>query len=185
MTKTRVFGLRCMPKIARTAALAALAGCCAAPAAADGFCAGLREAIAHAAEDFQGLLLDGEAAIAGAAPARNLLPDGSRCEVRASEPIVEYRCRMTAADATSTAVRAAYRRELERTRRCFVGLVPRGDGDFTGSFEWTGAVIWALGHGIRAAVVFVTADDIAQVAGSESGPPEDANAVWVVVDRRR
>jgi hypothetical protein len=187
MTKARAFGMRCVPRLARAAALAALAGSigAAAPAAAQGFCAGLRQAMAHAAEDFRSLLIAGERAHTGAAPARTLLPDGNRCEVRESTRAVEYRCRMTAVDVPSTGVRSAYRREVARMRGCFAGLVPRGDGDYTGAVEWTGAVIWEPKPGLRAAVVFVTADEIALVASNDEEPPEEANAVWVVVDRKK
>jgi len=185
MTKAPAFGMRCVPRLARAAALAALAGTLAGAAAAQDFCAGLRQAMAHAADDFRSLLIPGERAFGGAAPARTLLPDGNRCEVREGKSTIEYRCRMTALDAPSSGVRAAYRREVARTRRCFAGLVPRGDGDYTGHVEWTGAVIWELKPGLRAAVVYVTADEIAQVASSGDEPPEEANAVWVVVDKRR
>jgi hypothetical protein len=187
MTKGRVFGMRCVPRLARAAALAALAGSIGgvAPAAAQGFCTGLREAMAYAAEDFRPLLIAGERAHAGAAPARTLLPDGNRCEVRESTRAVEYRCRMTAVDVPSAGVRTAYRREVARMRLCFAGLLPRGDGDYTGAVEWTGAVIWEPRPGLRAAVVFVTADEIALAASDGEEPPEEVNAVWVVVDRKR
>jgi hypothetical protein len=192
MTKAPAFGMRCVPRLARAAALAAFAGTTlAGAAAAQEFCAGLRQAMAHAADDFRSLIIAGERALGGAAPARTLLPDGNRCEVRESRSIVEYRCRMTALDAPSSGVRAAYRREVARMRRCFAGLVPRGDGDYTGNVEWTGAVIWEVKPGLRAAVVFVTADEVAQAAiahaasSGEGEPPEEANAVWVVVDKKR
>jgi hypothetical protein len=130
-------------------------------------------------------MIPGEQALGGAAPARTLLPDGNRCEVRAAPGAVEYRCRMTAHDAPSADVRAAYRREVARTRLCFDGLVPRGDGDYTGAVEWTGAVIWEVRPGLRAAVVFVAADELALVADTGKEPPEEANAAWVVVEKRR
>lgn len=186
MAKASAFGMRCVPGLARAAALAAFAGSAfAASAAAQDFCAGLRRAMAHAAGDFQTLLIPGEQALGGATPARTLLPDGNRCEVREAPGAVEYRCRMTAHDAPSAAVRAAHRREVARTRLCFGGLVPRGDGDYTGAVEWTGAVIWGVRPGLRAAVVFVAADEIALVADSGEEPPDIANAVWVVVEKRK
>jgi hypothetical protein len=187
MTKARAFGMRCVPRLARAAALAALAGAifAAASAAAQDYCGGLRQAMAHADEDFRSLLIPGERAFAGAAPARTLLPDGNRCEVRESTRAVEYRCRMTAVDVPSTGVRSAYRREVTRMRRCFAGLLPRGDGDYTGAVEWTGAVIWEPRPGLRTAVVFVTVDEIALVASDGEEPPDEANAVWVVVDKKR
>jgi hypothetical protein len=187
MTKAAAFGMRRVPRLARAAALAALAGTmfAAASAAAQDYCAGLREAMAHAGEDFRSLLIPGERAFAGAAPARTLLPDANRCEVRESKHAVEYRCRMTPVDVASSGVRAAYRREVARARRCFAGLLPRGDGDYTGAVEWTGAVIWQPRPGLRTAVVFVTADEIALVASDGEEPPEEANAVWVVVDKKR
>jgi hypothetical protein len=186
MTKASAFGMRCVPGLARAAAFAALAGSAfAASAAAQDFCAGLRQAMAHAAGDFQTLLISGEQALGRAAPARTLLPDGNRCEVREAPGAVEYRCRMTAHDAPSAAVRAAYRHEVARVRRCFAGLVPRGDGDYTGAVEWTGAVIWDVRPGLRAAVVFVAADELALVADTGHEPPEEANAAWVVVEKRR
>lgn len=187
MTKGAAFGMRCVPGLVRAAALAAVAGAtlAAAPAAAGEFCAGLRKVLAHAAGSFRALAIDGERAAPGAVPARNLLPDGNRCEVRGDRHVIEYRCRMTPADASSASVRAAYRHNVARVRRCFAGLMPRGAGDYTGAVEWTGAVIWEPRPGLRAAVVFVAEDEIALAAGNGAEPPEDANAAWVVVDRRR
>jgi hypothetical protein len=185
MTKAIAFGMRCVPRLARAAALAAFAGSAfAASAAAQDFCAGLRQAMAHAALDFRALVIAGERVLGGAAPARTLLPDGNRCDVREAPGAVEYRCRMTAHDAGSAEVRAAYRREVARMRGCFAGLVPRGDGDYTGAVEWTGAVIWEPRPGLRAAVVYVAADEIALAASDGEDPREDASAVWVVVDKR-
>lgn len=187
MTKAAAFGMRCVPRLVRAAAAAAVAGTtfAAAPAAAGEFCAGLRQAFAHAPGSFRSLAIEGERALAGAVPARNLLPDGNRCEVREGGRIVEYRCRVTPPDVSSAGARAAYRREVARVRRCFPGLVPRGDGDHTGAVEWTGAVIWEPRPGLRAAVVFVAADEIALATSSGEDAPEDANAVWVVVDKRK
>ncbi len=185
MAKPRAFGMRRVPRLARAAALAAFAGSAfAASAAAQDFCAGLRQAMAHAAGGFGALLIPGERTLGGAAPARNLLSDGNRCEVREAPGAVEYRCRMTAHDAGSAEVRAAYRREVARTRLCFAGRVARGDGDYTGAVEWTGAVIWDVRPGLRAAVVFVAADEIALVADTGEEPPEEANAAWIVVEKR-
>lgn len=187
MAKARAFGMRCVPGLVRAAALAALAGgmLVAAPAAAGDFCAGLGRAMARAGQNFRTLPIPGEQGLAGALPAHNLLPGGNRCEVRESTRVVEYRCRMTAPDAPPAEVRAAYRRAVARVRRCFPGRVPRGDGDYTGAVEGTGAVIWAPRPGLRAAVVFVAADEIALVAGNGEEPPEEANAAWVVVDKRK
>jgi hypothetical protein len=44
-------------------------------------------------------------------------------------------------------------------------------------------VIWEPRPGLRAAVVFVAAEDIASVSSTDDGP-EEPNAVWVVVDKR-
>jgi len=186
MTKAAAFGMRCVPGLVRAAALAAGVGATLAiPAAAQDYCAGLRQAMAHAADDFRTLLIEGERVQGGAEPARTLLPDGNRCEVRAGASIVEYRCRMTALDAPTIETRATYRREVGRMRQCFAGLLPRGDGDYTGIKDWTGAVIWEPRPGLRAAVVFVAAEDIASVKDSGDDAPEEANAVWVVVDKRK
>jgi len=187
MTKALAFGMQCVPKLARAAALAAGVGAvlACAPAGAQDFCAGLRQAMAHAAEDFRPLIIPGERAQGRAEPARTLLPDGNRCEVRAGASIVEYRCRMTALDAPSVETRAVYRREVRRVRACFAGLLPRGDGDYAGIRDWTGAVIWEPRPGLRAAVVFVAAEDIASVADGGEDGPEESNAVWVVVDKRK
>jgi hypothetical protein len=69
-------------------------------------------------------------------------------------------------------------------RACFSGVVPRGAGDYTGAIEWTGAVIWEPRPGLRAAVVFVAADEIALAADSGEEAPGEPNAAWVVVDKR-
>jgi hypothetical protein len=186
MTKVLAFGMRRVPKLARAAALAAGVGSilAAVPAAAQDYCAGLRQAMTHAADDFQSLLIVGERSQGGAAPARTLLPDGNRCEVRTGGSVIEYRCRMTALDTPSVETRATYRREVRRVRDCFADLLPRGDGDYTGIKDWTGAVIWEPRPGLRAAVVFVAAEDIASVSSSTDDGPEESNAVWVVVDKR-
>ena len=187
MTKAAAFGMRCVPRLARAAALAAIAGSilAVAPAVAQDLCAGLREAMAHAGDDFRSLVIEGERGRPGFLPARTLLPDGNRCELRAAGSIVEYRCRMTPLDAPSAEARTTYRREVRRVRHCFAGLMPRGDGDYTGAIEWTGAVIWEPKPGLRAAVVFVAADELALATDSGDEVAEEANAVWIVVDKRR
>jgi len=187
MTKARAFGMHCVPRLVRAAALAAGVGfmLAMAPAAAQDFCAGLRQAMAHAADDFRSLAIAGERGLGGARPARTLLPDGNRCEVREGSRIIEYRCRMTAIDASAAETRSIFRREVRRVRQCFAGLLPRGDGDYTGARDWTGAVIWEPRGGLRAAVVFVAADDIAAVADRDDDGPDEPNAVWIVVDKRK
>ncbi len=182
MTKAWAFG---MPlRGFATAAAAALVTLL--PASqAQALCAGLRQAMAHAAQNFEPLKIAGERGGPGAEPARTLFPDGNRCEVRGASSAVEYRCRMTRPDALPAETRATFRREVRRMRACFAGLLPRGDGDYTGAVDWTGAVIWEPRSGLRAAVVFVAAEEIALVAARGDEPPEEANAVWIVVDKRR
>lgn len=185
MTKATAFGVpRRMPRLARIAAPLTVAGVLiAAPAAARDFCASLRQAMAHAAGDFRALKLPSERA--SVTPARKLIPGGEHCEVRDAEGSIEYRCRMTRADAAPGEVRAAFRRDVRRLRHCFASLSARGDGDYTGTTEWTGAVIWQPRPGLRAAVVFFAAEDIAFVADDGDPAADDANASWIVVDKRK
>ena len=187
MKKARAFGMRFVPKIVRAAARAAAAGAVFAAGAADAqsLCAGLRQAMAAADAGFAALAIPGERAAAGAVAARTLLPWAQRCEVRADSRAVEYRCRMTDADAASSEARVAFRQSVAGIRECFSGLRPRGDGDYTGAKEWTGAVIWEPRPGLRVAAVFFAQEEFALVADRDDGDAERLNVSWIVVDKRR
>jgi len=185
MAKAGAFGVP--PRaIARLAAPLGIASfLLVAPAAAQDLCGGLRQVMTHAVHNFAALKIEGERGRPGADPARTLFPDANRCEVRETPGVVEYRCRMTPPDAPSAETRITFRRDVRRLRRCFAGVVPRGDGDFTGAVEWTGAVIWEPRPGLRAAVVYFTADETALVADRGDEPPEEPNAVWLVVEKKK
>jgi hypothetical protein len=186
MAKAGAFGVP--PRsIARLAAPVGVAGflLMIAPAAAEDLCGGLRQVMAHAVHNFATLKIAGERGRPGADPAQTLFADGNRCEVRETPHVVEYRCRMTPADAPSAETRVTFRRDVRRLRRCFPGQLPRGDGDFTGAVEWTGAVIWEPKPGLRAAVVYVTADETALVADRGEDPHEEPNAAWIVVEKKK
>ena len=188
MTQARAFGVpRGMPRRIRIAALAIAASLLsAATAAAADFCTGLRQAIVYAERDFTALAIAGERGRAGTAPARTLLPGASRCELRATRGALEYRCRMTRIDALPAEARAEYRRDVGRMRGCFAGMLPRGDGDYSGRTEWTGAVIWQPRSHIRAAAIFFVAESLAFVADDgEDDAIADQTASWIVVEKRR
>lgn len=185
MAKARAFGVppRAIARLAAPVGIATILAM--APATAQDLCGGLRQVMAHAVHNFAALKIAGERSRAGADPAKTLFPDGNRCEVRETPHIVEYRCRMTAPDAPSAETRVTFRRDVRRLRRCFPGQLPRGDGDFTGAVEWTGAVIWEPKPGLRAAVVYFTADETAVVADRGDDAHEEPNAVWIVVEKKK
>lgn len=186
MTKAAAFGMPRVPRLVRAAALAAVAGAvlAVAPAGAQDLCAGLRQAMAAADSDFAILKIPGERGGAGAEAARTLLPWAQRCEVRGNTGVVEYRCRMTGLDAAPFEARAAYRRSVAEMRRCFAGLLPRGDGDHTGTKEWTGAVIWEPRRGLRVAAIFFAQEEFALVADRDGDDSDRVSASWIVVDKR-
>jgi hypothetical protein len=148
----------------------------------------VRLAIAHAAGDFAALRIAGTRGPAKAEPARSLIPGGRHCEIRESGGTVEYRCRMTPANASMREARAAYRRDVARLRHCLVGLSAKGHGDFSGTRDLWGAVSWQLARGIRAAVAFSIAEEIVAVAGKADAHGDDAEldetSSWVVVDKQ-
>jgi hypothetical protein len=158
------------------------------------FCAGVKRAIAHAAHDFAALRLAGARRLGKAQPARSLIPGGRHCEIRKIDATIEYRCRMTPANASMRVARAAYRRDVARLRHCLAGLSAKGHGDYAGTHDLWGAVSWQLAQGLRAAVAFSIAEEIVAV-GEKTAVADNADArgedaaldetsSWVVIDKR-
>lgn len=96
----------------------------AAPAQAQDLCAGLRQALAQAAQDFAGLKTStvSSSRSSPSFPAQRLVPGAVACEVTENRLAFAYVCKTTSERAAPAQARAAYARDVARVQRCFPGV---------------------------------------------------------------
>lgn len=129
----------------------------AAPAQAQDLCAGLRQALAQAAQDFAGLKTSTVSKSRNHLiyPAQRLVPGAAACEVTEDRIAFRYACKTTSDRTAPAQARAAYARDVARVQRCFPGIKAERYRDPADPQTLTAWTDWAMNRQLTVRVQIV------------------------------